>query len=876
MTSFGKLLKSYRVQAGLTQPALAKLAKVSVRTVENLESGAHRKAHLTTAGLLADALGLTGGEDRATFITAAVSGRTADGTPEIAQSEVGREPEVRHTLPRAPTAFTGRDDELQALITAVEEGARPGRPVLIFAIDGMAGVGKTALALQAAHMLADRFPDGQLFVRLHAHTPNRRPSRPGDVLRALLRETGMDARQIPSAMDEKERLWRDRLASKRLVLVLDDADSSDQVEPLVPGVSGSVVLVTSRRRLDGLDGVQPIPLDVLPQDQAVRLFGKLSGRANAESEIAADLVRLGGFLPLAIRLLAGRLRHSPVWTVSDLADDLATARDRSAAIGAADQSLSALFDLSYRRLGPGRRRFFRHLGLHPGTEIDAYAAAALTGHSLADARTELAGLFRDHLIEEPARGRYRFHDLIGDYARTLAADIPQSDKDTATDRLLDYYLRTTRLADRYLARHRHSVPPSPAVSMREISNWEDAAVWMTAEHPNLRAVVDYAAALGRRDYVVSISPALNGFLHTYGHWDEALALHAMALEAAREMGDERAEADAWLDIGSAQHMTADYATARESLTRALKRYDAVDDTLGRANVFYYLGLVYRLGGEITAAIDSLSRAFDLYGAMNAVLGQASALNEMGYARCLIGELNTAEENLTRGLDLHKELGHRNGQACALNYLGVVQQQLGDYAASVASQERALALFSELGNRNGEANALNYLAHAQYDMGDYHLAHANATQALERYQSVGNRLGATNALRFIGRTLLAMGDSAAALVNATEALASHQAMNEPLGEANDYSLLGDIQYERAYYAAAEASFSEALRRYQNVGERSGVAGTLNKMGQTILAYGEPARALTYYEQALAVAQEISSRIEEERALKGIERCRLENE
>ncbi len=882
MIPFGELLRSYRVRAGLSQRALAKLAGVSSRTVENLERGGHGKAHVTTAALLAAALGLTG-EERDRFTAAAVSGQTTDDRPEAPPltppgdfAVAGADPEVRHTLPRAPMAFTGRDRELRALIAAMEAGARGGRPVAIPVIDGMAGVGKTALALQAAHALEGEFPDGQLFVRLHAHTPGRNPARPGDVLRALLRETGLDPRQIPRSMDEKERLWRDRLASRRFLLLLDDADTSDQVEPLIPGVSGSVVLVTSRHRLSGLDGALPLPLDVLPPDHAAHLFARLSGRADAEPGSTADLVRLSGFLPLAIRLLAGRLRHSLAWTVADLVDDLAAARDRSAAIGAADQSLSAAFALSYDRLPPDRQEFFCCLGLHPGIDFDAHAAAALSGLDLEASRVELDGLFRDHLIEEPSRGRYRFHDLIGDYAGALAVAGPQVRKDPAIDRLLSYYLQAVRAADEHLARHRHGAPPSApsAVTGPRFSTREDASAWMNAERANLHAVVDYAAAHGRPGYAAEIPSALNGFLRTYGHWDEALVLHGIALEAACALGDERRQADAWLDTGSLQYTAGDYSAAETSLARALELYDHVDDRQGRANAHYYLGLARRLGGDVGAAVASLLRALALYEGIGDVLGQANTLTDIGYVRCLANDFATAKSDLTTALDLYREIGNQNGQANALNYLGVVQQQMGDNPAAADNQRRSLALYSQLGNQNGQANALNYLAHVQFDMGDHHLASGNAARALERYESIGNQIGVANALRFLGRIQLAAGETFAALSNVTRALELHESMKERLGEANDYRVLGDIKFESADYLAAEASYSEAQKRFQAIGERNGEAETRNQMGQVLLASHDPVRALVQYERALAIAREITASVQEERALKGIARCRLE--
>ena len=245
---------------------------------------------------------------------------------------------VRRTLPRDIQEFTGRDEEFRVLLNAIEEGTETGQPVLICAIGGMAGVGKTTLAMHAAHRLASRFPDGQLFVRLHAHARGQQPVEPGDALAALLRSTGMDPRQIPAEVEERAQLWRDRLAGKRILLVLDDAATHEQVEPLMPGTGGSAVVVTSRRRLTALRGMLPLELDIMPPGQAADLFTRVSGRGGSEPGAVAELVELAGRLPLAIQMLGARLRSRRSWTVADLAGELAAARDRSAAIGAADEA----------------------------------------------------------------------------------------------------------------------------------------------------------------------------------------------------------------------------------------------------------------------------------------------------------------------------------------------------------------------------------------------------------------------------------------------------------------------------------------------------------------------------------------------------------
>jgi hypothetical protein len=327
------------------------------------------------------------------------------------------------SLPRDTAAFTGRTRELDGLVAAVYGTAQSLGVVGIHAVDGMAGIGKTAFAVHAAHRLAVRFPDGQIFVHLHAHSAGQRPVDPADALAALLLAAGVAPQRIPPDLEARSAAWRGHLAGKKVLLVLDDAASTDQVRPLLPGSAGCLVLVTSRRKLTALEEAVPIGLGTLPPGEAAVLFVRLAGRPGLQpgQRGVAEVAQLCGYLPLAIRLAGAGLRHHPAWTVSDLAAELATARDRLAALQAEDISVAAAFDLSYQDLTAVQQRLFRRLGLHPGSDIDAYAAAALDGTDLHITRRRLGELYEHNLIGEPAHGRYRLHDLLREHAWALAA-----------------------------------------------------------------------------------------------------------------------------------------------------------------------------------------------------------------------------------------------------------------------------------------------------------------------------------------------------------------------------------------------------------------------------------------------------------------------
>ena len=316
-----------------------------------------------------------------------------------------------------------------------------GGVVGIHAIGGMAGIGKTTLAVHAAHRLAGQFPDGQIFLPLHAHTPGQRPVDPADALASLLRAAGISVQAIPAGLDARAGCWRGYLAGKKMLLVLDDATGHEQVRPLLPGTAGSLVLITSRRRLTALEDAAVISLDTLPPDEATQLLARLAARpdvASADSGVA-EIARLCGYLPLAIGMLARQLHHHPAWTPAGLAAELAAARDRLELMQAENLSLAAAFDLSYQDLTAGQRRLFRLLGLHPGPDIATHTAAALAGTTLATARRQLRVLYDHHLISEPASGRYRLHDLLREHAQRLAATddrspgrLPSADSWTTT------------------------------------------------------------------------------------------------------------------------------------------------------------------------------------------------------------------------------------------------------------------------------------------------------------------------------------------------------------------------------------------------------------------------------------------------------------
>ena len=742
---FGGLLRQLRDQAGLTQDELAEAARVSQRAVSDLERGINATARKDTAVLLAGALGLDG--HRRELFVAAARGRGPASDVLAAAAEApgagGSAAAASRTLPRDIAAFTGRQAELGQLM-AQWAAAAGGGVVSIHAIGGMAGIGKTTLAVHAAHRIAGRFPDGQLFLPLHGHTPGQRPVDPADALASLLLAAGVAAQAIPAGLDARAGCWRDHLAGKKVLLVLDDAAGHEQVGPLLPGSAGCLVLVTSRRRLAALEDAAVLSLDTLAPEEAAALLARLADRPDLGpgDAGAAEITRLCGYLPLAIGMLGRQLAHHPAWTTAGLAAELAAAKQRLELMTAENLSVAAAFGLSYRDLTAAQRRLFRRLGLHPGADIDAYAAAALNGTTPGQARRHLEALYDQHLITQPASGRYRFHDLIREHAQTLAdADDPAA-RDAAATLLLDYYLHTAWAAAQHIPSptNPEGLPPPgrPAASAPPVSTPQQAAAWLEAERANLQAAVGYAVATARPLYAMSIPAAMDGFLQTRGYWDQGLVLHQAALDAALQAGDRPGQAHALVMLSPMQTITEDTRAAAASATRALQLYRDLGDRAGQAEAHTMIGFLHTATSDYPPAAAELRQALELFGDLGHRRGQGDALHYLGQVHLCTGDYPAAAACHRQALELYRDTGYRSGQADALLCLGMVQRLTGDYLAAAATLPQALTLFRDLGDRHQQADVLAELAAVQRLTGDYRAAAASSQQALEQFRDLRQR------------------------------------------------------------------------------------------------------------------------------------------
>jgi DNA-binding SARP family transcriptional activator len=750
------------------------------------------------------------------------------------------------TLPRDIAAFTGRGRELAQLLEGIDGRAAGGAVVGIHAINGMAGIGKTTFAVHAAHRLAAGFPDGQFFLPLHAHTPGQRPVDPADALASLLLTAGLAPQQIPPGVEPRAARWRDHIAGKKVLLLLDDAVGHEQVRPLLPGTVGSLVLITSRRRLTALDDAAVISLDVLPPDEAAALLTRLAGRPNlgAGDAAARKITRLGAYLPLAIGMLASQLRHHPAWTAADLATSLAGARDRLAVMRAENLSVAAAFDLSYQDLTQGQRRLFRRLGLVPGPSFDAYAAAALDDTTLDVARRHLGELYDQHLAAEPAPGRYQLHDLLREHALTLAAADSPAESDAATGRLLDYYLHTALAAGHHfgswVSASRRPPPGRPPAHAPDVSTHQQAAAWLEAERANLHAAADYSAGQERSLYAITIPAAIGGFLAARGHWDQVAALHQTALAAARQAGDQLGEAYTLAELGLLRRHAGDYPAAAASLVRALALCAEAGDLLGQGYVLTQLGLVQQETGDYPAAAASLHRALALARGAGDRPVEGEALYNLGTLQQLTGDYPAAAASHHQALALVRERGDLLGQAWILNGLGLVQQETGDYPAAAVSQQQALALFCDLGDQYGQAQALNDLGVVQQETGDYPAAAASHQQALTLFADLGSLWGQAETLNRLGELATRTTNTPQARDQHSQALAIARDISAAAEQTRALEGIGNSHLHDGNLTEAAKYLRQALAIYQRTGAPAArrVQETLHQHGLTS-ATTEPA-------------------------------------
>jgi DNA-binding SARP family transcriptional activator/Flp pilus assembly protein TadD len=717
----------------------------------------------------------------------ALHARILAADPALDAAPVATPTRVTPTTPRPPApapaqlpadvaAFTGRTGELAALDRLLAEAT--GTAGAIFVLSGTAGVGKTALAVRWSRRAASAFPDGQLYVNLRGYDPGQ-PVPPGDALAGFLRALGMAGQDIPPETDERAAAYRSLLDGRRVLVVLDNAASVDQLRPLLPGCPSCLVVVTSRDSLAGLvarHGAGRLDLDMLPLPDAVGLLRTLiGGRVDAEPEAAVALAKQCARLPLALRVAAELAAASPDSRLAGLAGELASEQRRLDLLDAGGDERTAVrgvFSWSYRHLPAPAARAFRLLGLHPGPDFDAYAVAALTGASATGARDVLALLARAHLVHPAGAGRHGMHDLLRAYASHLAESEPDSEpgsetepetepetEDSAEGRLFDYYLAAAASAmDALVPAERHYRPrlplATPELVIPELATPAQGRAWLDAE----RAVLVAIAAQGSPGNVTRLAATLFRYLETGGHYADAMTVHGQARDAARLLGDRAAEATALTNLGIICWRQGRYQQAVDYHEQARAASVEIGDGAGEAIAVANLGIVYERQGRFEEAAECHRLGRALFQAAGDQTGEARAVANLGSVAGRQGQYEEAVGCYQQALVLLRQSGDRAGEASALPDLGVAYQRLGRYQEAADCYRQALALFADSGDRIGEAEARNGVAEILLATGHPEQARAEHAAALALAEGIGDTYEQARAHNGLSAALRAVGDT----------------------------------------------------------------------------------------------------------------------
>ncbi len=819
---------------------LAELAELTERHPLDEALAGHRMIALFRSGRQADALrayreiaaklvedGVHPGPE-----LAGLHQRILRHDPELAitpaHRRTGREAQP-NTLPPDIGDFVGRAEELLLLTEDIKVRDRPALRI----IEGIGGVGKTALAVHAAHRMTHRYPDAQLYLNFRGHNGLRDPLDPSDALRDLLMMLDTPAARIPRALDERAELWRAELSSRRALIIIDDVIGQEQVSPLLPDAGDCLVMVTSRRRLRGLGQARKLTLQNLAEDDAVALFRQLAGRpADREPDHVAKASQLCGCLPLAIRLAASRLRSGAVATMVDLLDELDDPAGGQGQASEVSHRIQAAFELSYRWLAPSEQRFFRYLGISPCLDFTAHSGAVLTGATLTGSQAALTALSDHCLLEETSPGRYVFHDLIRAFAAArFAAEDPEAVIRHNVGQLADYYTHTVARASEVhhaLQRGGQAEGTGERWPVPFIETPEAAGAWLESEWRNALRVAEHCARREWKRRCAELVHALGEFLETSGHWDDALSAHLMALQASRDLDDLRGIARSSFDLSLMSMRTGHSEAALQHAHEAADAFGALGDKRGEAAALDRIGIVHRNAARFREALAYHQEALDIYRDVNEMDGLAKALRHAGAALGSLGRYSEEMSYFRQALDIHRQTGDLRSQAITLNNIGTIQYEQGRHRDAMHSFHASLDIFRRIGGKQN-------LALLNHSMG-----------RLQQYK----------------------GNLRAAIAVYHEVLATYRAIGDLQHQAYALVDIGSV------YKATDR-FDEALAHYENAasvaekaGDRYMYAEALCGMAEAYVGSGRLNVALENYERAARLSSEIESLYLRAKALNGM--------
>ena len=753
------------------------------------------------------------------------------GDPELLRARAGGRPPgsgtaVPRELPAPVPHFAGRGSEL-AMLSALLNGSgdAAAAAVLISAIGGTAGVGKTALAVQWAHQAADSFPDGQLYVNLRGYDPDR-PVPAADALAGFLRSLGVPGPDIPTDEAERAGRYRSLLAGRRVLVVLDNAGSVEQVRPLLPGSASCAVVVTSRDSLAGLvarHGAARLDLDLLPPGDAIGLLdGLLGDRARAEPGAVATLADRCCRLPLALRVAAELTAARPGVLLADLAGELADEQRRLDALDAAGDprtAVRAVFSWSYQHLDPGTARAFRLAGLHPGADFEPYAIAALIGSTLDEARRTLDTLARAHLIQPAPNGRYSMHDLLRGYARELAASHDGEDeRRAALTRLFDYYLYAAATAmDAFYPAERHLRPrvAAPATVMPPLATGPAGRAWLDAERGTLVAATAHAASHGWPAHAVRLSATLYRYFMITGHYEEALVVYGHAQPAARQTGDSAAEGYALNQLAGIYWRLGRHQQSADCLEQAMPLFRQAGDRAGQARTMDNLSTLYTDRGRYVEAAALIENAHNIYREIGDRLMEGRTLFGLAQLDERLGRYDEGVDYATRAVAITREVGDRAQEGRAFGLLAKIRRRQGLFGQAIELADQSLAISLEIGDRLEECVSLLELGHVALRQGRTEEAAGYLGQSLDVASTGGLRDAEADALLGLGEFFLATGRPEEARASLTPAL--------------ELTIECDLRHDQA-------------RAHDG-------------LGRACRAFGDELQARRHWEQALAIYTEL---------------------
>ncbi|MCX4800388.1 tetratricopeptide repeat protein [Streptomyces sp. NBC_01214] len=752
----------------------------------------------------------------------AVSEGAAPGVPARTDADREGEPGTRTgpadapcTLPYDLPDFTGRAKELAELFDYVQDEGRGGeRYARIVAIDGMGGMGKTTLAVRAAHRLAGGYPDGQLHIDLHGFTPGREPVTPTAALDGLLRTLGTPGDRIPEDLEGRTALWRSKLDGRRMLLLFDNAVDAAQIRPLLPASPGCLALITSRGRLLDLDGVEWVSIGMMEPEDSTSLMAETLGttRVAAEPAASAELAELCGHLPLALRIATARLRNRPRWTVRYLVERLRDEKRRMDELSSGERSVAATLRLSYLAMDEEYRTAFRILSLYPCAGTDVHSAAALLGTTVRDAEDALEFLLDVHLVQQPDIGLYTFHDLVRSFAQSLRGPATADDDAAAVERLLGYYLTTSDAACEVLFPSRERRPtgiPPYRGERPALRDTEQALSWFDREQAGLLAAVSLAERCGHDRYAACLSRNVGFHLHTHGQLDEFWSVGHLAVAAARRLDDPALLGISLANLGAACWKLGRFEEGLEVAREARATAVRAGDRHTEANSESTIGLLMSMLGRYKEALPLVERSVSMAQELGNPRAESESLTILSTLYERWGRFPEAAEVARRAIEIDRDLGYRSNEIVALTDLAFAQVGLGEFVDADASLKRARDLCDETRSPGDVALVLALSAQVAHERGNVLQARAFAERSLVLGRTSGAPIRLARVENVLGQLHLRWGEHEVALalhghahkIAAPMSFRAEEA-SALMGLALAAEALGDAAAAAGHWAAAE--------------------------------------------------------------------------